>query len=268
MRYGIKLVTLMLAVAAAALAGCGAGSSTTGTLSLAVTPQQTALNGTVTATATYSNPNSSNVRGTSINFSTNHPELFETTSASADTSGKATVILSLKQLTAATGPTGPVEVMVFASVGDLMQTATFTLKPADMTITPPPDKSFSVGALAVGSALRLIPSGMFVKVVDGNGNPVPQGTPVTVSVDNIVNGTPGDVIFWYDYPNGTQSAPANVITKNTDYEGNVPIQATIDIIIPSSKTQTISVIWKVSFPDPDSGAVIFGYATTMLSITP
>lgn len=268
MRFRTKLAWLILASVLISSSGCGGGSSTTGTLTLGVSPTQIALKSTVTAVAVYANPNSPSAAHMNINFTTNHPELFNPTSADTDSSGQATAILTPKALTAATGPTGPVEIIVTASVGDLIKTAKFTLKPAYMTITPPPDKSFSVGAIPTGGVVRYIPSGIFVKVVDGNGNPVPQSTPVTISVDNIVNGTPGEVLFWNDYPNGTASAPPFSFTKTTDYLGQIPMQVTIDIIVPSSKSQTISVLWRVTTTDPDSGATIIGYAITMLSVTP
>lgn len=268
MRFRTTLAWMMLAAVLVTVSGCGGGNDSTGVLTLAVTPSTTALKSAVTASATYANPNKSSVQGIKISFRTNHPELFYDAEGTADSAGKASVLLTPKPLSAATGPTGPVVVLITASVGDLVQTASFTVKPASLVITPPPEKSFSAGDITAGGILRYVPSGMFVKVVDGSGNPVPQGTSVTVSVDSIVNGTAGDVIFWKDFPGGTTSAPSNVFTKGTDATGQVPIQATIDVIVPSSATQAISVIWRVTTTDPDSGATIIGYATSMLSITP
>lgn len=268
MKSSSRLSRLLGILLLLTLSACGVGSesNTIGSLSLAVEPQMS-LKGSVTAKAIYTNPLKSNLQGLEITFTTDKPEIIASRVVKTDSSGTATCILTANSPISpvSKAPTAPTVVTITASVGDLIQKATFIVKPASLTVTPPTAASVSGGGF-VGSVVRVVPSGMFAKVVDGDGVPL-ANIPVTVEVSTIVNGTAGDVLFWPDYPAGTSSAPPSVFTKKTDANGQVPFQMTIDVVVPSV-SHVVSVVWKVSFTDPDSGATISQYATTGITATP
>lgn len=259
------IVSSMLMVV---ITGCGGGggSNTSGSLSdINLDSTSMAIKGAITASVTYSNSKASSLKGVSISFTTNHPELFNNQTAETNDLGVATCVLTTKPLTAATGPTAPTEVVITVALGDLVKTSKITVKPAILNLSPPQDATYS-GLGVAGSIVRVVPSGMFVTVTDGGGTPK-AGVPVTFAVDSIVNGTAGDVLFWSDYPGGTVSAPGGTFTKYTDTAGQVPMQATIDVVVPSVQ-HVVQVVWKATCPDPDSGATITRYGTTLLTVSP
>lgn len=265
MRSCSRLFWLLTAVLLFVLSGCGGdGGNSNGTLTLIVDPEMS-LKGNVTAKATYSNPKAATVQNVPISFSTNKPTFIGAGVTYTDPSGTATRNITFTRPTnPLDAPTTDTPVTLTASYGDIVATATFIVKPAKMTVTPPATQTFTAEG-AVGSTFRVIPTGMFVKVVDGDNTPL-NNIPVTISVDSIVNGEPGDVLFWSDYPGGTLSAPPTVFSKNTDVAGQVPMQVTIDVLVPSV-SHAISVTWRVTFTDPDSGALLTQYAVTGITVT-
>jgi len=268
MRSGSRLSWLLTAALLFTISGCGSSgeSNNSGSLTITVDPQMS-LRGSVTAQATYTNALRNGLQGLEITFSTNKPAIFGTRVVKTDTSGTATCVLTANSPISpvSEAPTAPTVVTLTAKVGDLVQTKTFLVSPAAMTLTAPATGSFTGGGV-VGGIVRIVPSGMFAKVVDGDGTPL-HNVPVTISVDSIVNGSAGDVLFWNDFPGGTLSAPPNIFTKNTDANGQVPMQVTIDVVVPSV-SHVVSVTWKASFTDPDSGATITQFASSGFTVTP
>jgi len=268
MRSGSRLSWLLTVILLLTISGCGTSveSNNSGTLTLTVDPQMS-LKGSVTAKATYTNSQRNGLQGLEISFSTNKPAIFGTRVVKTDTSGTATCVLTANSPVTplSEAPTAPTVITLTASVGDLVQTQTFIVNPATITFTAPATGSFAGGGVA-GSVLRIVPSGMFARVADGDGTPL-NNIPVTISVDSIVNGSAGDVLFWSDFPGGTLSAPPSVFTKNTDADGQVPMQVTIDVVVPSV-SHVVSVTWKASFTDPNSGATISKFASSGFTVTP
>ncbi len=214
------------------------------------------------ATATYSNPHATTLRGVKITFSSDKSGLFDTQTVETDDTGKATAIMVPKNTI-----TAQTNAIIYAKRDTQTQYSTVSVKPEGLKLSAPSDASHDIESL-VGGIVEFIPSGVenFAVLTSGDGLPL-ANKQVTIGVQTIIGSEGSNVVFWENYP--ASSYQGTSITINTDSSGKCPLQASVLAAfsgkVPGGKhSDIITVVWKVSYESP-SGTIV-GYASTMYTV--
>jgi hypothetical protein len=231
-------------------------------LSLTLNTATLSLGAPLIATATYTNPHATSLKGVTIVFSADKSEIFETTTAQTDDTGKAVAIMKPKNTI-----TAQTNVIIYAKRETQTQYANVTVKPEGLTLSAPADASHDIEATSDG-VVEFIPSGVesFAVLTSGDGLPL-ANKQVTIGVQTIIGSSQTNVVFWKDYP--ATPYMGDSVTIMTDSTGKCPLQASVLVPfsgeVPGGKhSEIITVVWKVTYESP-SGTVV-GYDSTMYTV--
>ena len=241
------LLFAMLLLFTAGISACG--SSGGDGLNGGITVDATATGSVISATASYTNPNETNLIGVPINFSVRiGAQTFDLGTHSTNNSGSVSLAFSPPSFN------GTQTITVIARTGNLTNFDSLVMSGRSLTVTPPPTLTLSTGA-ASGTLQPFIipPAATFVTITDPFNNDL-SGHPIEISASVVSSNTDDTLSF----PSSTTTGSAGT-APFPGASGTLVVPATVGGV------ETMTITWTVT--DTITGQTSSGITTVTLTKT-
>ena len=254
MRFRSYLL-ILLSLALFALNGCG--SSGGAGLNGGITVTATATGSVVNATATYTNPQTTDLVGLPITFTVNGVVIgtFNT-----NNSGSVTVAFTPAPFI------GTRTIAVAASTGNLSNFSTLTMNGITMTMSAPPAQAVTVTGAVPGTTNTVVfSSPTFVTVSDPFNNAISNHMISMTANFTAAPANAGDLLtFIGGNPASVGAGKTSTATATTGPAGTVPLPGTsLGLTVPAAGgTRTATISWTATIVNEPAGTVFEGLAAS------